>query len=168
MGYLLLFLPLAFIAYEDFRYRAIHWAWLVVLVVGVLWCFPVNVKAVIINLLLVCFQLALLTLYFSLKEKELVFLPKQHLGWGDILFYLPLCLLFSPVGLILFLIGGFVLTLLAFAFYNLVSKKMSPTIPLAGCLSVCLGTVLLMGCFQEGPVSGTGLLALFLKNTISY
>ncbi len=149
MKSLLLFIPLLFMAYEDFRFRAIHWPWLLLLTAGILLNYSFNPAATLINLLLVASQIALLTLYFSIKQGYLVYLPAQHLGWGDILFYVPLCLIFSPGNLLFFTVGSFALTLLFFGAYQLISKKGATTIPLAGCLSICLLGVLIFG-FQKG------------------
>ena len=138
MGELAIVCALLFIVYEDFRYRAIHWAWLVVLVGGILASYQLDFFSVAINLLLFCIQLLVLTIYFSLKHGRLVSLPKEHLGWGDILFYIPLAMVFSPENLIVFCVLSFSITILSFGLYQIAKKQQTPTIPLAGCLSIFL------------------------------
>ena len=152
--------------YEDFRFRAIHWAWLVLLTAGVLLNFSFDGPTTLANLGLVGFQLAVLTLYFSLKHRQFVFLPAQHLGWGDILFYFPLCLLFSPLNLILFTIASLCLTLLIWVACHVTFKQMPSTIPLAGCLSICLAAILI-GSFQKGyDLRDDSILLGILKNRL--
>lgn len=143
MTYIVILISFLFIIYEDFKERKIHIAWLLILTLVVGFFLHADWKMVIINFCLVFFQLLLLTIYFSIKEKRLIYLPAAHLGWGDILFYIPLCLWFSTSNLILFFIVGFIGILVLFGLYNLSFKPKDQSIPLAGCLSVFL--IILMG-----------------------
>ncbi len=144
MKYILLFLPLAMMAYEDFRHRAIHWVWLLLLTAGIVWAFPTMGREALINLMLIAVQLGILTLYFSIKQGRLVYLPDGLLGWGDILFYIPLCLLLSPENLVCFTVVSMLLTLVGFAAYSYLQHSQI-TIPLAGCFSLCLMGTLVLG-----------------------
>ena len=145
MKYLLLFIPLLMMAFEDFRHRAIHWAWLLVLSGGILWCYRFKAGQFIANIILVAFQLMALTLYFTIKQKKLVYLPSDHLGWGDIFFYVPLCLFFSPENLVFFTVLSLLLTLVAFRSYQLFHRNATVTVPLAGCMSICLIAAMTVG-----------------------
>ena len=143
MGYILIFISLIGIIYQDFSTRQIHLGWLMGWLTGICITVSINWMVTLINLLLISFQLLLLTLYFSLKEKRLVYLPDVYLGWGDILFFIPLCIWFSTGNLVLFFIIGFLGTLVGFVIFRLFRADASPFIPLAGCLSIFL--LFLMG-----------------------
>jgi len=114
MEFLLITIPLLFIIYEDFKYRAIHWIWLVVFIGLIIGLLPIEPITVLVNLALIGFQLLGLTLYFSLKEKKFINIVNQFLGIGDILFFIPLCFLFTPENLIWFFVCSLIFTLLAF------------------------------------------------------
>ena len=140
--YLLLVLCLLPIVYEDFRYRAIHWIWLVLFAGVLLIGGPVESKTILSNFVFIGLQLFLLTLYFSIKHRKWINITKDYLGIGDILFFIPLCLLFSPDGLILFFVGSLLLSLIGTLLFVLLKKTSLSTIPLAGCMSIPLIIIL--------------------------
>jgi hypothetical protein len=159
MKYILLFVPLLMMAIEDFRHRAIHWVWLLVLSGGIISYSHFKIGHFVANIVLVVLQLMVLTLYFSIKSKKLVYLPAGHLGWGDILFYVPLSLFFSTENLIVFTVGSLLLTLLCFVAYHLNHPVPTITVPLAGCMSLCLVAVTAAGLaldfdFQNDSIIG--------------
>jgi hypothetical protein len=135
---------LAFLAYYDFRYRALPVYMLVIaLVFGILisvskngLSFTLYFSAV--NTILISLQLGLTTLYFSIKTGKFVNIFNSYLGIGDLIFFLVVILCFSPVNFILFIISSGLITLL---FY--VPSREKVLIPLAGSQSVILCLILL-------------------------
>lgn len=118
MGYLII---------QDWKYRMVP-VWSIVLLAVVilaahLLIYHVNDYLLIslINLGLLAFQLLLLQLYFSLKEKKWATLS-SYLGWGDILFFCCMAgtmptLLFSQVFL-----GSLLFSLIAFLLLSFFGK----------------------------------------------
>ncbi len=139
---LALLLPLGFIIYEDFRARAIHWYWIALMLLISLVGFPWQAKWIGVNLLLVGFQMSALTVYFSLKEGKLVNIIDRYLGLGDLLFFLPLCVLFAPANFIFFFIFSFVLSLSSHLFLQYLLPQRTQTIPLAAYMAIALIGVL--------------------------
>lgn len=81
-------------------------------------------------------QLLGLTLYFSLKEGKWINITRKYLGLGDILFFIAISPLFSPVQYVFFFIGSLIVTLLMVFLYNHLVRPI-PTIPLAASFSCC-------------------------------
>ncbi|MEL6863598.1 MAG: hypothetical protein AAFP19_04225 [Bacteroidota bacterium] len=133
-----LIVPLAAIIYEDFRYRAIHWIWVALLALGAALFFPLHWPSVGLNLGFLAIQGILLTLYFSIRQGTWINITHDYLGIGDVVFFLPLCLLFSPVNLILFFVVGLSLSLIGFLGFCWLTRREIATVPLAGCLAVIL------------------------------
>ena len=134
-------LPTLPIIYEDFRYRAIHWIWVALLTCFIISFYPLQWSFIGTNLFFIAVQIIFLSLYFSLKHGEWINITQSYLGIGDIVFFIPLCFLFSPVHLILFFIGSLLLSLLGSSLYPIFSGKKLATIPLAGCMALVLITV---------------------------
>lgn len=134
--------PLAGIIREDFKYRAIHWLWLFILLGCALLPYEWQLKSIIVNTSFVFVQLAGLTIYFSIKEGRLVNVIDRLIGIGDILFLVAIAPLFSPVNYIGFVACSFLLTVVT---YPLVKKQMTqPSIPLAGFMSIHLVLLLML------------------------
>ena len=131
------------IAYEDFRFRAVHWYWLVILFLGVIYFFPFQLFHSLANLCLCGIQFLFLKLYFSIKENKKTVIIDKYIGWGDILMILILCLLFNFYNMVFFIVISFSLTLLVFYVVSSFSKKQE-TIPLAGALSIFIGIALIL------------------------
>lgn len=146
----IMILCLAFICYQDFRYRAVYW-----------WCFLI--LAIVMFTLkyrlsgfeqviahagygtgFLMFQLGILWLYFSLKKKKAVNLTGEYLGWGDILFLVAIAFYLSPGNYVIFYVIS-LMTVLLYALINtlLSSKERNPHIPLAG-LQAALLVVLII------------------------
>lgn len=147
--YILCLIP---VIYEDFKYRAIHWIWIALLIILALLFHPVENKVILNNLIFIFVQLGLLSIYFSIKHRKLINITKDYLGIGDILFFIPLCLLFSNEGLILFFISSLTISLLFFLFWMLITKKENQTIPLAGSMSLILIIILLISSIFNYPI----------------
>ncbi len=107
-------------------------------------------------------------MYFSIKQGSMVYLPVQHLGWGDILFFVPLCLLFSPGNLVFFLIfslGAGIVWYLAYRYFN---KKDNATVPLAGIFSLCLIAVFGVHAFFKLDLRSDGLLVALVSRILGH
>lgn len=135
--------PLLFIIYEDFRGRAIHWYWIALLLLISLLGFPWRVEWIGVNVLLVGFQMSVLSLYFSWKAGKWVNIINRYLGLGDLLFFLPLCVLFAPANFIFFFIFSLVLSLCSHLVLQYFLPQTKPTIPLAAYMAIALIAVLL-------------------------
>ena len=147
--YLLLVCCLVPIVYEDFRYRAIHWIWIALLILILLMGGPVESKALLSNFSFIGIQLFLLTIYFSIKHRQWINITRDYLGIGDILFFIPLCFLFSPDGLILFFVSSMILSLIGALFFISLKRTTCFTVPLAGCMSIPLILLLCTAFFYE-------------------
>jgi len=126
------------IIYEDFKERAIHWWWLPILAIAGMLMQKTDWRLIITNLFFLTLLLVALTIYFSIKEGRLINITHKYLGLGDILFFIPLGIILSPSHLILFFICSSALTLGCVGLYFIISKKVLPTIPLAGFQSLFL------------------------------
>ncbi len=135
-------LPLLAIVYEDFRYRAIHWVWLLMLLLLIGWYTPFNGAYLLINIGLLSIQWLGLTIYFSLKEGRMTNIINNYLGIGDLLFFIPLCLLFSPINLLVFFVASLSSGLGFVGFANLINRPINQNVPLAGIMAGILILVL--------------------------
>jgi len=130
------------IIYQDFKHRAISW-WLIplMLILGfgqslTFHDWQISLSFFFQNCLFLFFQLIILFLYFSIKEKRLVNIVDSWLGLGDILFFVGLTTLFSLINFVAFFIGSIITTLLFFIIASQFNEKLK-TIPLAGGMAAC-------------------------------
>jgi hypothetical protein len=143
----ILILSMLYIAWEDFSFREVSlYAFVVFLIVAVLFEFgSQNYKTVLtnggLNLGIVSFQLLVTYLYFSIIRKKRKQFFSQVLGAGDLLFYIPVIFLFSPLNFICIHLIGLLMILIGFALYRIVIRPVK-TIPLAGGLSLFMAFVL--------------------------
>ncbi len=138
MAALLISISLIPLIYEDFKYRAIHWLWIAALLFLVIFYFSFRVEAVLVNLFFISIQLIGISLYFSLKKRRFINIIDRYLGIGDIVFFIPLIFLFSPINFLIFFITSIFLTLIVFLVLQSNNLIQQATIPLAGCLSLFL------------------------------
>ncbi len=129
---------LSAIIYEDFRFRAIHWYWLVLLVIAAYFYSTTPTNDVLANFSFLFVQIVGLTAYFSIKNKRLVNIVDSQIGLGDLLFFIPLCLLFKPAIFLFFFIISLTASLIGFLLIQKFWLKQLTTIPLAGCMSITL------------------------------
>ena len=132
----LVLLPLLAIIYEDFRYRAIHWIWVLVLAILGFVEAPFSFKKLIINLVFLTVQYLGITLYFSLKNKRWTNVTEGYIGLGDILFFISIVGFYNIRELVHFFILGLLFSLIGFLGFQKIKYFKSATIPLAGWLSV--------------------------------
>lgn len=139
---------LLLVVFQDFRERRI--SWILIPLLGSVFAFQsISQNSLnhtshnfIFNLSFIAFQLGVLTIYISVKNRALTNILDKYIGIGDILFFLVVCLAFSPLNFIIFFTGSILFTLIAFIIYNIVFKKPVKDIPLAGAMSLAL-----LGCF---------------------
>lgn len=131
------------IVLQDFKQFAIHWIWLILLlsafVMDGLIGLPliVYIKNSLFNLCFLLILFGLLTLFFSILKKKLIFITKEMIGWGDILFFVVLAFGFSPVNFIIAFNILMISVLLFVIIYKLLRTEIKQ-IPLAGAMSLVL------------------------------
>ena len=134
---------LCLIAFQDFRHRAISWFLIPILFVGFVFvalqtsAWEDYWKELVFNLCVIIIQLVLLTMYMSVKNKKFVNIVNSSLGIGDILFFVVLAVVFSPVNFIVFYIASTILTLVGYGLFIII-KKEKTEIPLAGAMASML------------------------------
>ena len=153
---LLIVFFLAFIFYQDLKYRAVYWI-----------CFPLLALFLLVSkylligleqtlldagigLLFMGSQLLLLWGYFSIKNGKAINLSKSHLGWGDVLFLLTIVCYLSPANYIIFYVFSLILVLLYTLIFRLLNSKHNEQIPLAGLQAALLGITMLITYFTPG------------------
>lgn len=127
------------ISYQDFKQRAVHVVFLLLLFALGVWEATVlgrSIGEMLFSLSFVTTILTFMTLYLRAKAGFWVNPLKEHLGLGDVLFFLAVIPLFSPQGYMWFFISGLLGCLLVYTLLKTVIGKDS--IPLAGMLSVYL------------------------------
>jgi len=126
------------IIYEDFRFRAIHWYWLALFGLTAYFYSVAATSEVLTNFSFIFLQIAGLTTYFSIKNKRLINIVDAQIGLGDLLFFIPLCLLFKPILFLAFFVISLTVSLIGFLMLQKFWLKNLETIPLAGCMSIFL------------------------------
>lgn len=143
---------LSIIVCQDFKFRAVTWilfpllTLVIVLENTIVYNLPLFPSFYLINFCFVAVQLCLITLYFSVKRGKFIRLWESHLGLGDILLFLILCLFFSPVNFLLFYTGSLILTgVIVLAMRR--SYSTIEVIPLAGIQSGLLALLIVLSLF---------------------
>ena len=138
------------VVYQDFKSRAISWFLIPLLLMVVLTnaVMTINIEELTIflgiNLLLVLVNMLGVTLIISVKEKRIKNIINSYLGLGDVLFFIVLTTLFSPINFVVFFIGSIFLITLIYGGVMLFRKQQNTLIPLAGAMSLVLIAVLLV------------------------
>jgi hypothetical protein len=140
----LLIFVLVLCAYQDVRFRGIHW-----IVFPLLLCATIAMNLESISAITILYNagflivlMLLLTLYLSLKMGRLVNITKGYFSWGDILFLVAMIPLFSFQWYILFFTIGTCLSLIL----HLIASMIKPqkTVPYAGYMAM-VGIIYLAG-----------------------
>ncbi len=143
---------LAVVVFQDFKHRAISWFLIPLLFMGFIGyaILTIEVGALItyigINLYIVFSTLLGATLVISIKNKKITNIINTYLGLGDILFFVVLATVFSPINFVLFFIGSMAIACIVYGGIALFKKKEILT-PLAGAMSVLLIIVMVVGQF---------------------
>lgn len=137
-------LLLLVIVYQDFTKREISWFLIPLLFLtfvsnGLLqinleefgWYFGINLLQLTLNLIGV-------TLIISIKEKRLVNIIDSYIGLGDILFFLLLTTVFSPINFMFFYYGSILISIIIYGSIKLIDKSNKKPAPLAGLMSLML------------------------------
>lgn|ERR1035437_3757971 len=130
------------IAYQDFKYRAIHW--LLFLLICVLFIIDAltsmsliqYAKNVYYNLILIVFQLTLLYLFYVIKGRNLKSILNKIIGTGDVLFILLLSLFFSWHSFLFYYIGGLVFSIIIWLLLKHLLIIEEEFVPFAGLMAV--------------------------------
>ncbi|HEX3007375.1 MAG TPA: hypothetical protein VHO90_07145 [Bacteroidales bacterium] len=144
---LILVVCLCYIAYEDIRSRTIS-LYAVVVFLGASLAYSFSMQkandalyAAMVNLIILAMQFAFTWLYFIVVRKHRRSFIDRSIGMGDIIFYIPVLFLFSPLNFLFIHIASLLFVLTAFALYTAAVRRIK-TIPLAGGISVFLLIVL--------------------------
>jgi hypothetical protein len=143
---ILAFLLLMVVIVQDFRQRQISWVLIPLLFIAF------GVKAFSLlgfaeagfvflkNLGFLVIQFFALFVFYFLKERKSVSLINSKIGVGDVLFFIAMSLL----NFLFYYLIGIVSTLLGYLLVRLFTRKSSPEVPLAGCLSFIMILFILM------------------------
>lgn len=132
------------IIYQDFKVRAIHWFWLVIVFCSLTFkmtlesSWQIVLQNMSLNLLFLGMQLTLLFIYFSVRNKALTNIVDKDIGLGDVLFFVAICPGFSLLNYIVFLLAGFVVISTGYLILIAAGRTKAPQIPLAGLFSIGL------------------------------
>jgi len=127
------------ITYQDFNKRAIHVLLLVLLFGLGIWdavLLERSISEMLFSLSFVVTILTFMTLYLRVKAGYWVNPLLEHLGLGDVLFFIAIIPLFNPHGYMWFFITGLLSCLLVYVLLK--TKIGKDSIPLAGMLSAYL------------------------------
>lgn len=148
---------LGILAFQDFRYRAISWFLLPLLL---LTFFYSGLQAIDLsqfgkyfsfNFSFILLQMVVLTVYVSLKNKKFTNIVNEFIGVGDILFFVVICAAFSPSNFILFYVFSLLFSLLVVAGHRIFARGGNKEVPLAGLFSVVLLICIFISGFESQP-----------------
>lgn len=153
-------ITLGIILYQDVKHRTLDIKFAIVLL---LLCVGYNIVHPILDyknaLLIIGFILVnilCVTVYFSIKHKQIINPIDSKIGLGDIVFFIIIAPLFHLKSYILFFITGLLFSLLVYAVVIRFREKQK-TIPLAGYLSLYLGMILLSNTFFKTTIFNLGI-----------
>lgn len=130
------------IAYQDFKYRAIHW--LLFLFISIFLTidglktisFTQYILNISFNILLIFLQFALLYLYYFFQGKNLKSIFFNIIGEGDILFIVILSLAFSWHSFLFYYILGLLFSVITWLLLKYSGIIHSELIPFAGLMAI--------------------------------
>lgn len=140
---------------QDFKSRAISWFIIPLLFV------VYTVKAILtievtelliyfgINILMVFTNLLGVGVMVSLKEKKITNILNTYLGLGDILFFIVIAVVFSPLNFFIFFMGSVLVSSIVYGLMMLTNKKQQLPFPLAGAMSLLLVIASLLEYFNS-------------------
>lgn len=144
-----IFMVLAGMVYQDFKYRGIYWwmfpilllllAFSTIQVLG----FSVMISQVVKSMLFLGLQFAVLTVYISIRQKKLTNIFEGFFGLGDLLFLVAISFGFSFLNYVLFYLLSLFVVVVFTAIFGVNSKSHGKKIPLAGYQALLF--ILLMG-----------------------
>lgn len=153
---------LAVIAWEDLRYRAIHWF----LLVGLVLCLvmPALQERPVAewgadtgyNLVFIVVQITLALGLLMIRQGRWENPLSRWIGLGDLLFLVVLAMGLSRWHFLIFYLGGLVLCLPTFLLMRWLAPRAAPSIPLAGLLSIYLGLWMVLHLSGHAPAFYAG------------
>lgn len=135
---------LAILTYQDFKSKQISWFLIPLLFIGFVTIALLRVQAAElltwfgVNLLIVLLNLVGVTIIISIKERKVTNIIDSYLGLGDVLFFVVLTVVFSPLNFMIFFLGSILITTLVYGGFILFNKNKRTLIPLAGTMSLLL------------------------------
>lgn len=141
--------------YQDIKYRAVYWVLFPIMLILQFFIALTyySLQLVLLNgmynLIFIVIQFLLITVYFSLKNKKLINISTNYLGWGDIIFLLVISFSFSPLNYLFFYITSLCLIVTVSLIFHFKSKNDPIKIPLAGLQSAYLILLSFAGIFHK-------------------
>ncbi|RQO65403.1 hypothetical protein DBR40_23920 [Pedobacter sp. KBW01] len=133
-----IFMLLAGMVYQDFKYRGIYW-WMFPVLLLVMAAasvqtlgFTATISQAVKSSLFLALQFAVLTGYISIKQKKLTNIFDGFFGLGDLFFLVVLCFGLSFLNYVLFYLLSLMLIILVTAIFGYQSSAHGKKIPLAG------------------------------------
>lgn len=135
---------------QDLKYRAVSW---ILFPIVFILCSTYNFVQLPLlewfynfgyNLIFLTILFIFVMIYFSIKNGKLVNITKELIGSGDLLFFVCLSALFSPINFILFFIGSLLIITLVGGILIVISKNNHLQIPLAGLQAIFVGVLILV------------------------
>lgn len=152
----LVLVVLAAIAWEDYKFRAVHW-WLFLLLFSGLGLVSflnfgvrISMERAVQNSVFLVLQVLLLSLYFSLKRGRRVNIFKGYFGLGDLCFLIAVSIYLPLLNYVLFYVGSLLLVIVLSVFRNAFFKQKSSKIPLAGYQAVFLLVLMILDYSYSG------------------
>ncbi|MBN1339754.1 MAG: prepilin peptidase [Bacteroidales bacterium] len=124
--------------YEDVRHHAVSWYIFPLLFVTLLFKglyfseTQLLFITLFINLAVVAFILLGTILYFSVKNRKIAGVINNQLGMGDVLMMAVLTAAFASVNLVVFLLAGFLFSIVIAIILAIITSKPVRYVPLAG------------------------------------
>jgi hypothetical protein len=146
----LMFLILMLIFFQDIKYRAISWVLLpgLFILIGIIGAFKVDLVILgwymVINCMFIGFQVLMIAIYLSIKKNKLINLFNGYFGMGDLLFWITLSVLFSPLNFFVFHFFSLLFSIFLFYLIGFFSVSQKRSLPLAGLQSVFLLLIFLL------------------------
>lgn len=139
--YIILFLSLILIIYQDLKFRHIHIVLPILLFCSGLWLTIEKdhfiVKELYYTIGFIVLNFVVLTIYFSIKNKSFLNPFKYYVGLGDLMYLLAVAPLFVFRAYVLYFVLGMVFSLILYMAFKK-RYRTKETIPLAGYLSLFL------------------------------
>jgi len=144
--YFILFILLGITFFQDCKSRRIFIGLPVLILITSIFLSEGFVASyLVLNIIVIVLIILGLTLYYSISKRRFINPINRFLGVGDLFFMLSIVPLFSTHKFILFLIIGFIISLIIHLCYSFFYKV--KTIPLAGYLSGFLMILVLCNVF---------------------
>ncbi len=147
---LLIIIALLLITTQDFKERMVYWFFFPFLITLLIFD-RINLKESVndifstsfINISFFIIQLLMVTTYFSIKNKKIVNIFAELLGWGDVFFLIAVASYLSVLNFAFYYIASLILSLLFWIFWKKLVHPSGKYIPLAGIQAVLFAMFLI-------------------------